>query len=140
MRLIVTLFIISLITSCSRDVYYAADGFFFSAKGITKSQLLLIIDEFSQKESFEKLSEGGERMLPEVKINFMWAYYRNKHGYEFLVQNVLNKDCFTLATYDKEKKGEEFAKELANKLKQLLLLEYKDTFIQYEDKYCKVAY
>ena len=79
-------------------------------------------------------------MRPEVKINFMMAAYKNEHGYEFLVNNVLNKSCFSVATYDKEHNGEFFAKELSAKLTDLLKQKYKTSFILYADKYCEIAH
>lgn len=140
MRIVLIICFISTISSCSREIHYAVDGFFFSVEGLTKSKLLVVLDDFAIDQSFEKTSEGGEGMLPEKKANFMMAAYKNKYGYEFLVNNVLNKDCFSVATYDKKHNGKLFAAELATKINTLLLNEYGANFVQYADKYCKVAH
>ncbi|WP_139015430.1 hypothetical protein [Pseudoalteromonas sp. TB64] len=140
MRVIFMICILSFITSCSREVHYAVDGFFFSVKGLTKTELIVVLDSFSESENFDKLSEGGDKMLPEVKINFMMAAYKNEHGYGFLVNNVLNKSCFSVATYDKKHNGEFFAKELSAKLTELLKQKYKGSLILYADKYCEIAH
>ncbi|QBG36899.1 hypothetical protein [Litorilituus sediminis] len=101
---------------------------------------MAVLDNFSITEDFEKTSEGGEGMLPDKKANFMMAAYKNQNGYEFLVNNVLNKDCFSVATYDKEHKGKVFAQELSAKLRALLLNKYQANFMQYSDKYCTIAH
>lgn len=140
MRVALIICLISFISSCSRETHHAVDGFFFSVEGLTKSKLIGVLDDFSTAENFEKISEGGEGMLPEKKANFMMAAYRNKNGYEFLVNNALNKDCFSVATYDKEHNGKVFAQELSAKLRALLLNKYQTNFVQYSDKYCKIAH
>ncbi|MCS6117022.1 hypothetical protein [Shewanella baltica] len=140
MRIVLIICLISFISSCSRETHHAVDGFFFSVEGLTKSKLLIVLDDFAFADNFEKTSEGGEGMLPEKKANFMMAAYKNKNGYEFLVNNVLNKDCFSVATYDKEHNGKIFAEELAAKLNTLLLNKYEANFVQYADKYCKIAH
>lgn len=140
MRILLIICFISLITSCSRETHFAVDGFFFSVDGLTKSKLLIVLDSFAVAENFEKISEGGEGMLPENKANFMMATYKNKNGYEFMVNNVLNKDCFSVATYDKEHKGEAVAKDLASKINTVLRKKYIDNFVQYADKYCRTAH
>lgn len=140
MRVVLIICLMSLLSSCSREVHYAVDGFFFSVDGLTKSKLIVVLDHFSIAEHFEKTSEGGEGMLPEKKAKFMMATYKNKSGYEFRVNNILNKDCFSVAIYDKEHNGKAFAQKLAKKISALLLNEYQNSFVQYSDKYCKIAH
>jgi hypothetical protein len=96
-----------------------------------------VLDEFAELNRYEKLGEGGEYMLPEAKKNFLMAIYRNGTDYEYHVQNVLNKSCFTVATYDMGRLGKEPAIKLAAKLKRYLISEYKTDFQEHDEQYCK---
>jgi hypothetical protein len=140
MRLIITLFIISLVTSCSREVYPSIEGFYFSVNGLTKSSLLTTLDHFAEINDFEKLQEGGENMLPEAKKNFMLAKYKNKQGYEFTVNNVLNKNCFSVNSYDKNRLGAESAILLSQDLNQWLVKNYQNKFKLHNSQYCEIAH
>jgi len=140
MRLIITLFIISLITSCSREVHSSIEGFYFSVNGLTKSDLLITLDNFAKINDFEKLQEGGGNMLPEAKKDFLLAIYKNKQGYEFTVNNVLNKTCFSVNTYDKNKFGKEPAVSLSQNLNKWLVKNYQGMFKLHKSQHCKIAH
>ncbi len=134
---ITLLIIVLLITSCTTEVYNPINGFHFKVEGLTKAKLMLSLDHFADLNSYTKLSEGGEGMLAEAKRSFMMATYQNEDKYEFLVENVLGRKCFTVATYDKGKLGKETANELSIALKKWIKKEYQATFQEYDNQYCK---
>lgn len=140
MRLIITLFIISLATSCSREVYPSIEGFYFSVNGLTKSSLLTTLDHFAEINHFEKLQEGSDNLLSEAKKNFMLAKYKNKQGYEFTVNNVLNKNCFSVNTYDKNRLGAESAVSLSQGLYQWLVKIYQNKVKLHNSQHCEIAH
>jgi len=128
------------VTSCSREVHSPIDNFYFSVNGLTKTQLLITLDEFAKKNGFEKLQEDGRNMLPEIKKDFLLAVYKNEMGYEFKVNNILNKVCFSASTYDINKLGSEVAISLSKDLNKWLVLNYQDKFRLYQNQYCKNAH
>ena len=136
MRALFIIFVAFTVISCSREVYPAKAGFHFSAGSIKKADLLLALDEYASEHGFNKLQEGGGNMKPEVKENFLFAIYINGESYEFSVNNVLKRSCFTVATYDKARAGELPAVELAESLKNWLSKKYQGSFIEHGDQYC----
>ena len=140
MRLIITLFTLLLMSSCSREVYHSIDGFYFTVQGLEKAELIIVLDDFSSIEGYEKLPEGGEKIMPNYKVNLMMARYKNDDGYQFSVNNILNKNCFSVSTHDMERRGEDEAKNISRQLKLRLETEYKSTFRIHKDQYCKIAH
>ncbi|QHQ38484.1 hypothetical protein [Microbulbifer hydrolyticus] len=136
MRALFLIFFAFIVVSCSREVYPAIAGFHFSAGNIRKAELLPALDEYAKEHGFKKLQEGGGNMKPEVKENFLFAIYINSQSYEFSVNNVLDRSCFTVATYDKARTGDAPAIELAESLKSWLSKNYQGSFVEHGDQYC----
>ena len=129
-----------MVTSCSRKVYSPIDSFYFSVNGLNKTELLITLDEFAKINDFRKLQEGGGNMQPEIKKDFLLAVYKNDAGYEFKVNNILNKTCFAVNIYDKNKHGDEAAILLSKELNKWLALNYQDMFKLFQNQHCKNAH
>ena len=139
MRILLILCISLLLSCCSEEVHYNDAVFFFSSEGLTKSELMLVLDNYADSEGFKKLSEGGEGMLADTKDNFMLAHYINDNGHQFAFNNVLNRDCFTVAIFDKNH-NKLHAEEIAASLRLLLEQKYKDTFVEHDNQHCRIAH
>lgn len=74
MRLIITLCILLMVTSCSREVYSPIDSFYFSVNGLNKTELLITLDEFAKINDFRKLQEGGGKIFYQATHNNLLTF------------------------------------------------------------------
>jgi len=133
------IFCIILLSSCSREYHSAIGGIQFSINSVDKAELISKLDSFALTNNLNKVSEGGEQMLPEKAAVLVAAKYELDDSIHIFVQNYLDHECFFAAAYDHDKNNGKKALKIAKSLKQSLIQSFGTRLTFYSDSQCKSA-
>ncbi|WP_156669128.1 hypothetical protein [Shewanella sp. UCD-FRSSP16_17] len=97
------------------------------------------LDSFALNNDLNKISEGGEQMLPEKAAVLVAAKYELDDSTHIFIQNYLDHECFFAAAYDYDKNNGNKALEIAQSLKQNLIKSFGTRLTFYNDSQCQSA-
>ena len=129
-----------LLASCSREYHSAIGAMQFTIEGVDKAELISKLDLFAISNNLEKISEGGEHMLPEKTAVLVAAKYSLNNSTHIFIQNYLSHECFFAAAYDYDKIDNDNAVVIAQLLKKELIKSFCTRLTFFKDSRCKVLY
>ncbi len=125
-----------LLVSCYRILHEPYGTMHFSVAEMDKVELIKVLDDFADVNRWQKVQEGGERMLPDKRKIYVNAIYNSGDSYQITVQNFLNNNCYSAFIYDFKNFDSDFIIHLMPLLRNWLSSNFKERISFHSSSSC----